>query len=90
MDTNLQNELKKDLPTDSQSKNDGQQNSTFKPLDFDQFKEDMEKDFIIKALTQNQGRINQTVATANIPKNTLLRKIRKYGINVKEFLGDKK
>ncbi|NUM59240.1 MAG: sigma-54-dependent Fis family transcriptional regulator [Bdellovibrionaceae bacterium] len=86
----LQNELKREPHSNSQDKNDGNQNTTFKPLDFDQFKEDMEKDFIIKALTQNQGRINQTVATANIPKNTLLRKIRKYGINVKEFLGEKK
>ncbi len=55
-------------------------------LDFDSFKEEMEKEFIISALKANKGRINQTVAHANIPKNTLLRKIRKYGINVKEFL----
>jgi DNA-binding NtrC family response regulator len=55
------------------------------PLDFDAFKEGMEKEFIVNALKANNGRINQTVAQANIPKNTLLRKIRKYGINVKEF-----
>lgn len=55
------------------------------PLDFDVFKEEMEKEFIISALKANRGRINQTVAQANIPKNTLLRKIRKYSINVKEF-----
>ncbi len=54
-------------------------------LDFDIFKEGMEKDFIIGALKANRGRINQTVAQANIPKNTLLRKIRKYGINVKDY-----
>lgn len=57
----------------------------FKPLDFDIFKEEMEKEFIVKALKQNKGRINQTVANANIPKNTLLRKMRKYGINVKDI-----
>ncbi len=56
------------------------------PLDFDAFKEGMEKEFIIAALKANHGRINQTVAQANIPKNTLLRKIRKYGINVKDYL----
>lgn len=55
------------------------------PLDFDSFKEEMEKEFIISALKANSGKINQTVAQANIPKNTLLRKIRKYGINVKEY-----
>ena len=55
------------------------------PLDFDLFKEGMEKEFIISALKANRGRINQTVAQANIPKNTLLRKIRKYGINVKDY-----
>lgn len=55
------------------------------PLDFDAFKEGMEKEFILNALRANNGRINQTVAQANIPKNTLLRKIRKYGINVKDL-----
>ncbi|NUN07230.1 MAG: sigma-54-dependent Fis family transcriptional regulator [Bdellovibrio sp.] len=58
------------------------------PLDFDAFKEEMEKEFIMSALKANNGRINQTVAQANIPKNTLLRKIRKYGINVKDFTGE--
>jgi len=55
------------------------------PLDFDRFKEQTEKEFIVQALKANRGRINKTVASANIPKNTLLRKIRKYAINVKEF-----
>lgn len=58
------------------------------PLDFDAFKEEMEKEFIVNALKANNGRINQTVAQANIPKNTLLRKIRKYGINVKDFTNE--
>lgn len=54
-------------------------------LDFEVFKEQAEKDFIVSALKANKGKINQTVAQANIPKNTLLRKIRKYSINVKDF-----
>lgn len=54
-------------------------------LDFEIFKEQAEKEFIVSALKANKGRINQTVAQANIPKNTLLRKIRKYNINVKEY-----
>jgi two-component system response regulator AtoC len=54
-------------------------------FDFETFKEESEKEFIINALRANKGKINQTVARANIPKNTLLRKIKKYGINVKEF-----
>lgn len=58
------------------------------PLDFDAFKDQMEKDFIVSALKANNGRINQTVAQANIPKNTLLRKIRKYGINVKDYTAE--
>jgi two-component system, NtrC family, response regulator AtoC len=58
------------------------------PMDYDAFKEEMEKEFIVNALKANRGKINQTVAQANIPKNTLLRKIRKYGINVKELGGD--
>lgn len=55
------------------------------PLDYDSFKEEMEKEFIINALKANNGRINQTVAQANIPKNTLLRKMRKYGISAKDI-----
>lgn len=58
-------------------------------LDYDLFREEMEKEFIVSALKANKGKINQTVAQANIPKNTLLRKIKKYSINVKEFFGDK-
>jgi DNA-binding NtrC family response regulator len=55
------------------------------PLNFEIFKEQVEKEFIVSALKANRGRINQTVARANIPKNTLLRKIKKYAINVKEL-----
>lgn len=54
-------------------------------LNFESFKEKSEKEFIISALKANKGRINKTVAHANIPKNTLLRKIKKYNINVKDF-----
>ena len=56
------------------------------PMNYDRFKEDMEKEFIIKALKANNGRINKTVAQANIPKNTLLRKIKKYEIDVKKLI----
>ena len=56
------------------------------PLDFEIFREQSEKEFIVNALKANHGRINQTVAHANIPKNTLLRKIKKYGIQVKDYL----
>lgn len=55
-------------------------------LNYEAFKEASEKEFITSALRANRGRINQTVAHANIPKNTLLRKIKKYGIVVKEFM----
>lgn len=55
------------------------------PLDYDSFKEQAEKTFIESALLANDGKINKTVAHANIPKNTLLRKIKKYGIDVSRF-----
>ncbi len=55
------------------------------PLDFDLFKEQTEKEFIVQALKANKGKINKTVAVANIPKNTLLRKIKKYNISVRDF-----
>ncbi|MBK9293243.1 MAG: sigma-54-dependent Fis family transcriptional regulator [Oligoflexia bacterium] len=54
-------------------------------LNYDIYKEQTEKEFIISALKANQGKINQTVARANIPKNTLLRKIKKYGIHPKDY-----
>jgi DNA-binding NtrC family response regulator len=48
-------------------------------------KEDFEKTFIVQALKDNNGKINQTCEKANIPKNTLLRKIQKFGITPSEF-----
>lgn len=59
--------------------------NTFQPLDYEVYKEGAEKEFIISALRANKGKINQTVAQANIPKNTLLRKIKKYGINPEDY-----
>ncbi len=58
------------------------------PMDFEVYKEQVEKDFIVSALKANKGKINKTVAEANIPKNTLLRKIKKYGINVRDYSAD--
>ena len=57
-------------------------------LDYEAFKENSEKEFILSALKANKGRINQTVAKANIPKNTLLRKMKKYGITAKDGQSD--
>jgi two-component system response regulator AtoC len=54
-------------------------------IDFHSQKEQFERDFIIRALRRFDGRINQTVAHAGIPKNTLLRKIRKYAINPGDY-----
>lgn len=59
--------------------------ATHGELNFEKFKEDAEKEFIINALKANRGRINQTVANANIPKNTLLRKIKKFNIVPKDY-----
>lgn len=58
------------------------------PMDYESFKEQAERDFIVSALKANKGKINKTVAEANIPKNTLLRKIKKYGINVRDYTGE--
>jgi two-component system, NtrC family, response regulator AtoC len=57
-------------------------------IDFHNQKEQFEREFILNALRRFGGRINQTVAHAGIPKNTLLRKIRKYGINPAEYEQD--
>jgi DNA-binding NtrC family response regulator len=57
-------------------------------LDYEAFKENSEREFILSALKANKGRINQTVAKANIPKNTLLRKMKKYGITAKDGQSD--
>jgi len=57
-------------------------------VDFHKEKEDFERQFIINALKRFGGKINQTVAHANIPKNTLLRKIRKYDIKPAEYGAD--
>ncbi len=54
-------------------------------INYQHEKEEFERQFIINALKRFGGRINQTVAHANIPKNTLLRKIRKYEIKPFEY-----
>lgn len=59
--------------------------ATAQGIDFQAEKEEFERQFIINALKRFGGRINQTVAHANIPKNTLLRKIRKYDIRPQEY-----
>lgn len=54
-------------------------------LDYSRFKEEFEKEFIIRALKTFKGRINQTALHAKIPKKTLLRKLQKYNINAEDF-----
>ncbi len=54
-------------------------------LNYHEDKERFEREFIIQALRSNGGRINQTCEHAGIPKNTLLRKMKKYGINAKDY-----
>jgi DNA-binding NtrC family response regulator len=56
-------------------------------LDWEKGKESFEREFIVQALKKNSGRINLTAEIANIPKNTLLRKIKKYNITPREFGG---
>ncbi|MEZ4751746.1 MAG: sigma-54 dependent transcriptional regulator [Bdellovibrionota bacterium] len=59
----------------------------FNDMDWEKGKESFEREFIIQALKRNSGRINLTAEQSNIPKNTLLRKIKKYNINPKEYGG---
>jgi DNA-binding NtrC family response regulator len=54
-------------------------------LDYIKMKEDFEKNFILNALKQFNGKINKTAEFAKIPKKTLLRKIVKYNIDRKQF-----
>lgn len=56
-------------------------------MDWERGKEVFEREFIVRALKANGGRINMTAELANIPKNTLLRKIKKYNINPREYGG---
>jgi len=59
----------------------------FHDLDWEKGKETFEREFILQALRSNSGRINLTAELSNIPKNTLLRKIKKYNISPKEYGG---
>lgn len=54
-------------------------------LDYRSFKEQFEREFIIRALKQFKGRINQTAMHAKIPKKTLLRKLQKYQIKAEDY-----
>ncbi len=61
---------------------------SFLGMDWEKGKETFEREFIVQALRSNKGRINLTAELANIPKNTLLRKIKKYSINPREYGGN--
>ena len=61
-------------------------NSKEMVMDFQVSKDLFEKEFIVWALKQNKGKINQTALKANIPKKTLLRKIEKYEIHAKDYV----
>lgn len=61
-------------------------NSKEMVMDFQIAKDLFEKEFIVWALKQNRGKINQTALKANIPKKTLLRKIEKYEIVAKDYV----
>jgi PAS domain S-box-containing protein len=47
--------------------------------------ETTEKTYLVDALTKTRGRLAQTAAAANMGLKTLQRKMRKYGLNAKEF-----
>jgi DNA-binding NtrC family response regulator len=79
------NSLPDTLQTRSRVAPEGSKTEPQTVIDFHNQKEQFEREFIINALRRFGGRINQTVAHAGIPKNTLLRKIRKYGINPTEY-----
>lgn len=59
--------------------------TSFELMDWEKRKEDFEREFIIQALKRFQGRINMTADQSNIPKNTLLRKIKKYQIKPTDY-----
>ncbi len=61
-------------------------NSKEMVMDFQVAKDLFEKEFIVWALKQNRGKINQTALKANIPKKTLLRKIEKYEITARDYV----
>jgi two-component system response regulator HydG len=54
-------------------------------LNFPVLKERFEREFILKALKQYRGKINQTAEATQMTKVTLLRKLEKFGIDPKEF-----
>ena len=54
-------------------------------LNFPALKDRFEREFLIKALTAYNGRINQTAEATQMTKVTLLRKLQKYGIDAKDY-----
>lgn len=68
-----------------EAKDEISEDNKYEELDFQTMKENFEKDFIIKALQANSGKINRTASQTKIPKVTLLRKIAKYALNPKKY-----
>ena len=78
-------EIMRDQDNFSAKEEDESNEMSIAGIDFQLEKEEFERQFIINALKRFGGRINQTVVHANIPKNTLLRKMRKYDIKPTEY-----
>ena len=76
-------EIKEEPPKELNNSEEGQ--GKYDDLDFQTMKENFEKDFIIKALQANSGKINKTASKTKMPKVTLLRKIAKYALNPKNY-----
>jgi len=89
MDNLLNNFLQNSNPSQQEDSN-SPVNWSQTPLDYHNFKDTMEKEFIIRALKSTGGKINQTSRDSGIPKKTLLRKIQKFGINRKDYSPEKR
>ena len=85
----LPDELKVQQKSDSHSESKVQiqepNKQTSTDLNYPELKEKFEKDFIVKALSLYQGRINRTALHTKMTKVTLLRKLEKYQINPRDF-----
>lgn len=85
---NLATEVRKTTPSDDNSPAAAEgtnEEAEAVLLDYRSFKEQFEREFIIKALKAFKGKINQTAMHAKIPKKTLLRKLQKYKIRAEDY-----
>ena len=73
-----------DLPTLALGREDGAPKDAFGLRTFQEFKDSMEKEFLVKKLKENNGNVSRTARQLDMQRSNLYKKLEKYGIDFRK------